>query len=75
MWYNFDMNEYKGQTPARRKASAKYLTTKVDSIMVRVPKGQKALLQDAADKKGQSLNQYCSDALNDALQRDRAPDQ
>lgn len=64
------MSEYKGYTPSRKKANDKYLNEKVDSIMVRVPKGQKALIQEVAAKKGKSLNQYCADAINSILRAD-----
>ena len=64
------MSTYKGQTPARRKASEKYRTEKIDTILVRVPKGKKAVIQDAAAKKNKSLNQYIVDAINNALEND-----
>ena len=54
-------------SPAQAKASAKYLSEKVDSIMVRVPKGQKELIQEAAKKQNKSLNQFCADAIIDAV--------
>ncbi len=61
------MSEYKGITPARARANNKYLNEKVDSIMVRVPKGQKDLIRAAAEKHNKSLNQYCVDAIMDSL--------
>ena len=61
------MSKYSGYTPARKKANDKYLTEKVDSIMVRVPKGQKELIQEAAQKQNKSLNQFCADAIIDAV--------
>lgn len=64
------MSTYKGQTPARRKASEKYRTEKIDTILVRVPKGKKAIIQEAAAKKEKSLNQYIVDSINDALEKD-----
>lgn len=64
------MSTYKGQTPARRKANKKYLTEKVDSINVRLPKGTKAVIENAATKKSKSLSQYCSDAIMDYLRSD-----
>ena len=65
--YNASMSKYTGQTPARRKANTKYLHEKVDSIAVRVPKGTKELLREAAEKENKSLNQYCADILMDSL--------
>ena len=67
MWYNADMSKYKGFTAAHARGNDKYLSEKVDSIMVRVPKGQKAAIKAAADKKGVSLNQYCANAILDFL--------
>ena len=64
------MGKYKGMTPARAKASEKYRVEKVDSILIRVPKGQKAVIKSAADNKGVSVNQYIVDAVNDALKND-----
>lgn len=64
------MSKYTGQTPARRKASEKYRTEKIDTILVRVPKGQKEIIQNAASKKDVSLNQFIVDAINDALNKD-----
>ena len=67
LWYNADMSKYSGYTPSRKKANEKYLTEKVDSIMVRVPKGQKELIQEAAKKQSKSVNQFCSDAIIEAV--------
>lgn len=61
------MSKYSGYTSSRKKANDKYLTEKVDSIMVRVPKGQKELIQDAAKKQNKSLNQFCADAIIGAV--------
>ena len=65
------MGKYKGNTPARAKASEKYLTEKVDSIMVRVPHGKKEELREAAAVSGISLNKYCADAILDRLRADQ----
>lgn len=70
VWYHLGMSKYKGFTPSRQKANDKYLTEKVDSIMVRVPKGKKAELQNAAAAAGLSLNQFCSRALLEKLADD-----
>ncbi len=64
------MSKYKGQTPARRKASEKYRVEKIDTILVRVPKGQKEIIQNAASNRGISLNQYIVDAIKAALKQD-----
>jgi len=64
------MSTYKGNTPARQKASEKYLSEKVDSIMVRVPKGKKAEVQAAAEAAGLSLNQFCARAILEKIPKD-----
>lgn len=61
------MGEYKGFTPSRRKANDKYMTEKIDSLSIYVPKGQKELIKAAAKRKGQSMNQFVVDAINAAL--------
>lgn len=42
--------------------------------MVRVPKGKKAELQDAAAAAGMSLNQFCCRALLEKLPDESLPD-
>ena len=44
------------KTDAEKKAQKKYITEKVDTIIVRVPKGNKEKLQAYAKKKGTSVN-------------------
>lgn len=41
-----------------------YLKEKVDEFKVRVPKGQKAKIQQHAKNKGKSLNSYVVDLIN-----------
>lgn len=50
-------------TPARAKASEKYLSEKVDTIIVRLPKGEKEKVKTAATAAGVSLSKYCADAI------------
>ncbi len=64
------MGKYKGFTAAHARGNEKYLSEKVDSIVVRVPKGTKDDLRAAAGRKGQSLNQYCANAILGALRSD-----
>ncbi len=60
---------YKGNTEARRRASAKYLHETVEDIRIRVPKGEKAVIQDAAAKAGESMNQFILTAIRDRMQK------
>lgn len=50
-------------TPARAKASEKYLSEKVDTLIVRLPKGEKEKVKAAADMAGVSMSKYCADAI------------
>ena len=50
-------------TEAQRRASDKYIKEKLDSIMLRIPKGEKERIRSAADKKGQSLNSFIYTAV------------
>lgn len=61
---------YKGQTDARRRASAKYLKESVEDVRIRVPKGQKAVIKVHADSQGESMNQFVIRAINKTMERD-----
>lgn len=63
-------NTYKGQTEARRRASAKYLKESVEDVRIRVPKGQKAIIKAHADSQGESMNQFAIRAINETMERD-----
>lgn len=63
-------NSYKGQTDARRRASAKYLKESVEDIRIRVPKGQKEIIKAAAAAAGESVNGYIKKAIDDRMERE-----
>ena len=65
-------NTYTGQTDARRKASAKYLSEKVEDIRIRVPKGQKAIIKSHAERLDESMNQFVTRAITETMERDNA---
>lgn len=48
---------------AQQRAVAKYMAANYDEIKVRIPKGQKATVQAAAEREGESLNNYTNKAL------------
>ena len=48
---------------AQQRAVAKYMAANYDEIKVRVPKGQKAMIQAAAEREGESVNGYTNKAL------------
>ena len=47
-----------------QKAKDKYLKEKVDTFVLRVPKGDKEKIQEYAKKEGKSLNAYITDLIN-----------
>ncbi len=49
-------------TDAKRRANAKYLS-KQDEIRIRIPKGHKEEIRQAAEEAGQSMNQYILEAI------------
>ncbi len=63
-------SRYTGQTDARRKASAKYLKESVEDIRIRVPKGDKAKVQEHAASMGESTNAFVVRAINETMERD-----
>ena len=48
---------------AQQRAVAKYMAANYDEIKVRIPKGQKSVVQTAAEQEGESINQYANNAL------------
>lgn len=66
IWYHSDMGKYNGFTDARRRANDKYLN-KFDTIALRIPKGKKAVISDAAAKEGLTVNQFIIKLLEDRL--------
>ena len=61
---------YTGQTDARRKASAKYLKESVEDIRIRVPKGQKSIIKNHAEKQGESMNQFVIRSITETIELD-----
>ena len=57
---------------AQQKAVAKYNAKAYDRIELKVPKGKKSVIKDAAQKRGESLNNYVNIAIDEKLERDKA---
>ena len=55
---------------AQQKAVNKYVKNNYDRINVTLPKGRKADIQQAAAAAGESMNQFITRAINEAMQRD-----
>lgn len=55
---------------ARRKANDKW-RDKFDEVRFRVPKGEKDVLQNHADKCGESVNAFLNRAVEETMKRDQ----
>ncbi|MGM9399496.1 Arc family DNA-binding protein [Flavonifractor plautii] len=55
---------------AQKKASIKYLE-KLDEIRIRMPKGEKNNIKEAASAAGESMNQYIINAVDQRMERDK----
>ncbi len=52
-----------------KTAQDKYLKEKVDEFKIRVPKGQKQVIQDFAKSKGKSLNAFVYELIQKDLKK------
>ncbi len=50
-----------------KESKERYLKEKVDEFKIRVPKGQKQIIQDFAKSKGMSLNSFVVSLIDDAI--------
>lgn len=50
-----------------QKAKDKYLSEKVETFLVRVPKGKKQIIQDFAKSQGKSLNAFVLELINEKV--------
>lgn len=55
---------------AQQKAVAKYNAKAYDRIELKVAKGKKDVIKDAAQKQGESLNSFINNAIDEKLERD-----
>ena len=55
---------------AQKKASIKYLE-KLDEIRIRMPKGKKDDIKEAASAAGESMNQYIINAVDQRMEREK----
>ena len=53
-----------------KKANEKYLKESVEDIRIRVPKGDKAKVQEHAASMGESTNAFVIRAINETMERD-----
>ena len=57
-------------TDAQKKARDKWLAEKVEEIKFRVPKGEKAVIQEHAGRHNESVNAFLLRAVKEAMDRD-----
>lgn len=58
-------------TKAQIRANTKYQKKAYDSIFVRVPKGNKAVIENHAASQEESINGFVNRAINETMARDR----
>lgn len=58
---------YTGYTEARKKANEKYLKGSVEDIRIRVPKGEKAHVQEHAASIGESMNSFAVQSIHEKM--------
>ena len=61
-------------TDAQRRARDKWLSEKVETINLRVPKGSKEIIKSQAEKHGESTNAFVYRTVMEAIQRDEKAD-
>ena len=61
-------------TEAQRRAREKWLT-KIEEIKFRVPKEKKAIIQEHAALRGESINAFLTRAVDETICRDRENNQ
>ncbi len=59
---------------ANKKAVAKYNKNHYDSINVRVPKGQRAVIQAHAEMQGETTNGFINRAIKQTIDNDNKED-
>lgn len=57
---------------ALKRAVKKYDQEKIDRILMRVPKGKKAVIQAHATEHGESINAFLNRAVDEAMERDQS---
>ena len=55
---------------AQQRAVAKYMKENYDEIKVRVPKGERTIINNHADARGESVNAFVNRDIEETLQRD-----
>ena len=61
-------------TKAQQRAVDKYVKRNYDRIEIKVPKGQKDIVQAHAAARGESVNGFIGRAINEQMSRDDSPE-
>lgn len=56
---------------AQQAATARYEEKAYDKVLVRLPKGQKEIIQAYAEAHGESVNGFINRAIIEAMERDK----
>ena len=57
-------------TESQKRANRKYNQTKVDTLYIRIPKGQKDIISKHAVSLGESLTDFVYRAIRETMERD-----
>lgn len=57
---------------ANQRAVAKYVKNNYDDIKVRTAKGKRQVIQEHAERRGESVNSFINRAIDEAMERDNA---
>lgn len=55
---------------AQQRAVTKYMKENYDEIKIRMPKGQKGIIQAHAEANGESVNGFINRAITETMERD-----
>ena len=66
------MSDESKVSKAQQKAVAKYMKNNYDEIKVRVEKGKREIIKEAAEQACESLNGYIKKAVDQRMERDNA---
>jgi len=55
---------------AQLDASSRYIMFSVDSIAIRVPKGQRSIIKAHAEKRNESMNAFIVRAINETISKE-----
>ena len=56
---------------SQQKATSKYVKNNYDRLEVKVPKGEKEIIQAHAQERGESVNGFIARAIKETMDRDK----